>query len=111
MEVILSSSFGVKTESQTNPNDKMTRLAKGLMEGKPWPEIALMIPVIGKYLSTKLNATAWFGFGNSPMVEIAKKIIKQRKESINNGEKRNVSTATLHNFFLTATAKIHHTAY
>ena len=83
MEVILSSAFGVKSESQTNPNDKVTGYARDAMDPKPYPDIALMIPLIGKKISEMLLVSSW-GFNWGPMVTVAKSIIKGRKESAGN---------------------------
>ncbi len=89
MEVILSSAFGVKTDSQTNPKDKMTEMARQAMDDKPWPAIALMIPLVGKYISKQLSKSTRFGFGWYPLVDVAKKIIKQRRQNENaKGQRR-----------------------
>ncbi len=88
MEVILSSSFGVKTDSQTNPDDKMTAMARKAMERKPLPGIVNMIPVVGKYLAQKLIQTTRFGFGWSPVVDVARNIIKQRRQSAGQSQRR-----------------------
>eukprot|EP00794_Sanderia_malayensis_P000606 gene606-1268_t len=88
MEVILSSAFGMKTESQTNPNDKLTKLAQAAMEQKPWPQIALLIPFVGKFLSKMLMSSERFGFGWGGLIKIARGIVKSRKEASDGGERR-----------------------
>ena len=88
MEVILSAAFGTLSEAQTNPNDKVTSYAKDAMSPRPWPNIAMMVPFIGKKLSKALTISRW-GFNWGPIIEIAGKILKQRRES--EGEARQVS--------------------
>ena len=83
MEVILSSAFGVKSESQTNPNDKVTGYARDAMDPKPYPNIAVMIPFIGKKIVKMIAVSSW-GFNWGPMIAVAKSIIKGRKESAGN---------------------------
>ncbi len=91
MEVILSSAFGLKADSQTNPDDKITQMAKKVMDSSFLPIIVMMIPVIGKYLSTEIAKSSRFGFGWTPLVKVAKGIIKKRRESSKNAEQRKVS--------------------
>ena len=83
MEVILSSAFGVKTESQTNPNDKVTGYAREAMNPKPYPNMAAMIPLIGRKIFDRIVVSSW-GFNWGPMIAVAKSIIKGRKESAGN---------------------------
>lgn len=94
MEVILSATFGMKTDSQTDPDDKLTNLARRAMNPPPWTNIALMVPFIGKMLAKKV-ASSSLGFGWGPMVDIAKDIIKKRRESGVAGGQRNVSFCLL----------------
>ncbi len=93
MEVILSSAFGVKTDSQTNPKDKLTNLARKAMEEDFLPEIALMIPIIGKWLSKKLAASPTYGLKMEELEKIAREVIKQRKEEAGSGKQRKVRKA------------------
>ena len=79
MEVILSTAFGVKTESQTNPNDHLMKLARAAMQRRIVVSLALMIPVIGQWLSRKLLESR-FGFGNKELFDIARGIIRERRE-------------------------------
>ena len=79
MEVILSATFGTLSEAQTNPNDKVTTYAKEAMDPKPWPEIAMMVPFIGKKIAKSIMLSR-FGFNWYPMINIAKKILKQRRQ-------------------------------
>ncbi|XP_065055850.1 cytochrome P450 3A17-like [Rhopilema esculentum] len=79
MEVILSAAFGTLSEAQTNPNDKVTTYAKDAMSPRPWPYIALMVPFIGKKISKSIMFSR-FGFNWYPMIDIAKKILKQRRQ-------------------------------
>ena len=79
MEVILSAAFGTLSEAQTNPNDKVTTYAKKAMYPKPWPYIALMVPFIGKKLAKSIMFSR-FGFNWQPLINIAKKILNQRRE-------------------------------
>ena len=88
MEVILSSAFGLKTNSQTNPNDKMTAMARQAMDEKPWPTIAMMIPLVGKYIAQQLMKTTRFGFGWYPLIDVAKSIIEQRRRKQDKGQRR-----------------------
>ena len=85
MEVILSAAFGIDSEAQTNPDDKVTKYAHIAMNPKPYINIALMIPLIGKKLAKSMVLTSW-GFNWYPLMDIAKSIIKSRKES--EGSKR-----------------------
>ena len=66
MEVILSAAFGTESESQTNPDNNFT--------------IVMMIPIIGKKLFKVITLNSW-GFYSKPMIDVAKSIIKSRKES------------------------------
>ena len=79
MEVILSAAFGTESESQTNPDDKVTKYAKDAMNPKPYALAALLIPVLGKRLYKRLALTSW-GLNLSPLINIAKSIIKARQE-------------------------------
>ena len=79
MEVILSTAFGVKTESQTNPNDHLMKLARAAMQRRILVTLAVMIPVIGQWLSRKLTESR-FGFGNKELFDIARGIIKERRD-------------------------------
>eukprot|EP00112_Aurelia_sp_Birch-Aquarium-sp1_P017611 Seg4099.3 transcript_id=Seg4099.3/GoldUCD/mRNA.D3Y31 product="Cytochrome P450 3A31" protein_id=Seg4099.3/GoldUCD/D3Y31 len=79
MEVILSTAFGVKTESQTNPDDHLMKLARAAMQRRLVVTLAVMIPVIGQWLSRKLAASR-FGLGNSELFDIARGIIKERRQ-------------------------------
>ena len=83
MEVILSSAFGVKSESQTNPNDKITGYARDAMSPKPFANMATMIPLIGQKIFKMIALSSW-GFNWGPMIAVAKSIIKGRKESAGN---------------------------
>ena len=80
MEVILSAAFGTESESQTNPDDKVTKYAKDAMDPKPYANMVMMIPVIGKKLFKAIALTSW-GINVTPMVDVAKSIINSRKES------------------------------
>ena len=80
MEVILSAAFGTESESQTNPDDKVTKYAKDAMDPKPYANMVMMIPVIGKKLFKAIALTSW-GFNWNPMIDVAKSIINSRKES------------------------------
>ena len=51
MEVIVSAAFGLQAESQTNPNDPITKYASKAMTLRPWINILAMIPVLGKKLT------------------------------------------------------------
>ena len=44
MEVILSTAFGVKAETQTVEKDPITELAKKAMEINPWTAIFCKVP-------------------------------------------------------------------
>ena len=88
IEVILSAAFGTLSEAQTNPNDRITSYAKDAMSPRPWPNIALMIPIVGKKLCRAITISRW-GFNWGPIIDIAGKILKQRRES--EGEARKVS--------------------
>eukprot|EP00795_Rhopilema_esculentum_P016292 gene16292-7678_t len=79
MEVILSAAFGTLSEAQTNPNDKVTTYAKKGMDPKPWPNIAMMIPFIGKKLC-KAIILGRYGFRWGPLIKIAQKILKERRQ-------------------------------
>jgi len=79
MEVILSAAFGTESESQTNPDDKVTKYAKDAMNPKPYALAALLIPVLGKRLYKRLALTSW-GLNLTPLINIAKSIIKARQE-------------------------------
>ena len=81
MEVILSAAFGTESESQTNPDDKVTKYAKDAMDPKPYANMVMMIPFIGKRLFKAIALTSW-GFNAKPMIDVAKSIINSRKESI-----------------------------
>ena len=80
MEVILSAAFGTESESQTNPDDRVTMYAKDAMDRKPYASMAMMIPVIGKRLFKAIVLTSW-GFNARPVIDVARSIIKSRKES------------------------------
>ncbi|XP_065055855.1 cytochrome P450 3A19-like [Rhopilema esculentum] len=79
IEVILSAAFGTLSEAQTNPNDIVTSYAKDAMSPRPWPNIALMVPIIGKKLCKAITISRW-GFNWGPIIDIAGKILKQRRE-------------------------------
>ena len=74
MEVILSSAFGLQAESQTNPNDPITKYASKAMTPRPWINILAMIPVLGKKL-TKYFIGAVF----RDIETVSDRIIKERK--------------------------------
>ena len=82
IEVILSAAFGIESESQTNPDDKVTQYARDAMNPKPYANIALMIPVVGKKIVKSIALTSW-GFNWAPMISVAKTIINGRKNSLN----------------------------
>ena len=92
MEVILSAAYGLQSDCQTNPNEKVTSYVKRAMTPKPWPSIALWIPFIGKKVSKSLLMSKW-GLHWGPVVDIAKKILRERRSD---GEKREVSTSANH---------------
>ena len=79
MEVILSAAFGIKSESQTNPGDMVTSYAKRAIDPKPYPSMAVMIPLIGKKISKMIAVSSW-GFDFRPLIDLAKTIIKGRRE-------------------------------
>eukprot|EP00794_Sanderia_malayensis_P005402 gene5402-6078_t len=87
LEVIISSSFGIKTESQTNPDDKLVEMAKKAMDPGILPIAIAMVPFIGKYLS-RLISSSRFGVGMAPLAKVSRNIIKTRQESSKNGEQR-----------------------
>ena len=89
MEVILSAAFGTESESQTNPDDKVTKYARDAMDPKPYAHMVMMIPVIGKRLFKAIALTSW-GYNWNPMIDVAKSIISSRKEA--KGSTRVVST-------------------
>ena len=79
MEVILSAAFGIQSESQTNPEDKITLCVNNAMTPKAFLSISLMIPLIGKRLAKSIALTSW-GFNWNPLIKIARSIIKSRKD-------------------------------
>ena len=79
MEVILSTAFGVKTESQTNPDDHLMKLAKNAMARQLPILLASMIPFIGQWISKKL-ATTRFGDSRTKLFGVAREIIEKRKK-------------------------------
>ena len=79
MEVILSTAFGVKTESQTNPDDHLMKLAKNAMARQLPILLASMIPFIGQWISKKL-ATTRFGDNQTKLFGVAREIIEKRKK-------------------------------
>ena len=83
MEVILSAAFGVESESQTNPDDKVTLCAHSAMNSKPFAVLATLIPLIGNMIYKKFALTSW-GYNLNPIIDVAKSIIKSRKEPENN---------------------------
>ena len=95
MEVILSAAFGLKTDSQTNPDDKISTLAKRAMKPPPWATLALMVPFIGRQLSRKV-ASSRFGFGWYPITEMATDVINERKTTTSNSQRKVGRAFVLH---------------
>ena len=83
LQVILSAAFGIESESQTNPDDKVTQYARDAMNPKPYALLATLIPLIGNTIYKKFALTSW-GLNLNPIIDVAKSIIKGRKESENN---------------------------
>ena len=78
MEVILSTSFGVKTNAQTDPNDHLMNLARNSLGKGTFVVLVSMIPLVGGWLSKKLANTR-FGLSINALADVARKIIEERK--------------------------------
>ena len=94
MEVILSAAFGVKSEAQLDPDDKMMSHARRAMTPRPFASLASLIPIVGKKLFKKLILSSW-GLNWMHIIEFAQLVIKGRKEDVANS--RNVSICHLCN--------------
>ena len=74
MEVILSAAFGVQAESQTNPNDPITKYAQQSLKPRPWIMIVAMIPILGKKLTKYFLGGSFNG-----IQKVSECAIKERK--------------------------------
>ena len=77
METILSAAFGLQAETQTNPNDPVTKLAKESLTPRRWFVIIAVIPVIGEKL---LEYIFKYYISKLPNIQlVAEQVIKERK--------------------------------
>ena len=77
METILSAAFGLQAETQTNPNDPVTKLAKESLTPRKWLLFIAMIPVIGGKL---LEYVFKYYISKLPNIQlVAEQVINERK--------------------------------
>ena len=75
METILTSAFGVEAETQTNPNDPVTKAAKKILNINPLVNIVGMLPLIGAKLAKRIILS-----DAADIRKIAEQIIRERKK-------------------------------
>ena len=78
LETILATTFGVKSETQTNPDDIMAKYAWEALNRSKWIGVIAMVPLIGSKLAKQLMPTT-YGMGYGNLQSVTMRMIKQRK--------------------------------
>ncbi len=88
LDVIFSSAFGFKSDTQTNAKSRLASMAKKSLKPNPLPLLANMIPLVGKYIGRMLSRR--LKVLDPGWMEVALSIIQKRKKMGNSKDLRKV---------------------